>query len=124
MGTYNFKKKSSEEQSRIAHHDGAVKSDGWINVLTGLGLRGRDKNVHAQFRLEKIFEQAELDQLYRSDGVTRRIMDIIPAPSPRGDRGGGKGRHPAPHALRPKAHYREGWQGCRHRTDPLQPCIR
>ena len=79
MGTYNFKKKSSEEQSRIAHHDSAVKSDGWINVLTGLGLRGRDKNVHAQFRLEKIFEQAELDQLYRSDGVTRRIMDIIPS---------------------------------------------
>ena len=79
MGTYNFEKKSAEEQSRVPHNDGAVKSDGWINVLTGLGIRGRDKNVNAHFRLERIFEQAELDQLYRSDGVTRRIMDIVPA---------------------------------------------
>jgi len=79
MGTYNFEKKSAEEQSRIPHNDGFVKADGWINVLTGLGMRGRDKNVNAHFRLERIFEQAELDQLYRSDGVTRRIMDIVPA---------------------------------------------
>lgn len=79
MGTYNFEKKAAEDHTRIAHHDGATKSDGWINVLTGLGLRGRDKNVHAHFRLERLFEQAELDQLYRSDGVTRRIMDIVPA---------------------------------------------
>ena len=35
--------------------------------------------MHAHFRLERIFEQAKLDQLYRSDGVTRRIMDIVPA---------------------------------------------
>lgn len=79
MATYNFEKKSAEEQSRIPHNDGFVKTDGWINVLTGLGMRGRDKNVNAHFRLEKIFEQAELDQLYRSDGVTRRITDIVPA---------------------------------------------
>ncbi|MGH2611884.1 MAG: hypothetical protein ACRDFB_02410, partial [Rhabdochlamydiaceae bacterium] len=75
MGTYNFEKKSSEENSRTPHHDGTVKFDGWVNVLTGLGMRGRDKNVHAHFWIERIFEQAELDQLYRSDGITRRIMD-------------------------------------------------
>ncbi len=49
MGTYNFDKKSAEEHSRISHHDGAVKFDGWVNVLTGLGMRGRDKNIHAHF---------------------------------------------------------------------------
>ncbi|MBX9744441.1 MAG: hypothetical protein K2X08_04445, partial [Chlamydiales bacterium] len=79
MGTYNFEKKSAEEQSRTPHQDGSVKSDGWVNVLTGLGMRGRDKNVHSHFWIERIFEQAELDQLYRSDGITRRIMDIVPA---------------------------------------------
>ncbi len=42
-------------------------------------MRGRDKNVHSHFWIERIFEQAELDQLYRSDGITRRIMDIVPA---------------------------------------------
>lgn len=79
MGTYNFEKKSAEENTRIPHHDGTVKFDGWVNVLTGLGMRGRDKNVHSHFWIERIFEQAELDQLYRSDGITRRIMDIVPA---------------------------------------------
>jgi uncharacterized protein len=29
--------------------------------------------------MERIFEQAELDQLYRSDGVTRRIIDLVPS---------------------------------------------
>ena len=57
----------------------SIKVDGWMNVLTGLGMRGRDKNINAHFRMERIFEQAELDQLYRSDGVTRRIMDIVPS---------------------------------------------
>lgn len=79
MGTYNFEKKSSEELSRVPHNDGSIKVDGWMNVLTGLGIRGRDKNVNAHFRMNRVFEQAELDQLYRSDGVSRRIMDIIPA---------------------------------------------
>ena len=46
--------------------------------MTRLGTRGRDKNVNAHFRLERIFEQAELDQLYRSDGIIRRIMDVVP----------------------------------------------
>ena len=79
MATYNFDKKTAEEISRVPHNDGATKLDGWMNVLTGLGIRGRDKNVNAHFRMERVFEQAELDQLYRSDGVTRRIIDIVPA---------------------------------------------
>mgnify|MGYP003418483807 FL=1 len=79
MATYNFEKKSAEEIKRVPHNDGAIKVDGWMNVLTGLGIRGRDKNINAHFRMERIFEQAELDQLYRSDGVTRRIIDLVPS---------------------------------------------
>lgn len=30
-GHIQFRKKSAEEQSRIPHHDGNVKSDGWVN---------------------------------------------------------------------------------------------
>jgi phage-related protein (TIGR01555 family) len=48
-----------------------------MNVLTGLGICGRDKKQNAQFRISKIFDRAELDQLYRSDGLMRLIVDIF-----------------------------------------------
>ncbi len=38
MATYNFDKKTAEEISRVPHNDGATKLDGWMNVLTGLGV--------------------------------------------------------------------------------------
>jgi phage-related protein (TIGR01555 family) len=78
MTTYNLEKKLADEERRTPHNNNSTNTDGWINVLTGLGIRGRDKNVNAHFRMCRLFEQAELDQLYRSDGVTRRIMDIVP----------------------------------------------
>lgn len=54
-----------------------VANDGWMNVLTGLGVCGRDKKVGANFRLTKIFNREELDMLYRSDGLMRLIVDIF-----------------------------------------------
>jgi hypothetical protein len=51
MGTYNFEKKSAEEQSRIPHNDGAVKSDGWINVLTGLLILRYSQIIQRQSKL-------------------------------------------------------------------------
>jgi len=55
------------------------KSDGWMNILNGLGVPGRDKTVSGTFRSCPNFCAAELDELYRSDGLSRRIVDIIPA---------------------------------------------
>lgn len=78
MGTYNFDKKSAEENSRTPHQDGTIKFDGWVNVLTSLGMGGWDKNIRSHFWIERIFEQSELDQLYRSDEITRKIMDLVP----------------------------------------------
>ncbi len=53
------------------------RTDGWMNVLTGLGICGRDKKQNAFFRITNIFNRSELDQMYRSDGVLRLIIDIF-----------------------------------------------
>ena len=55
------------------------KLDGWMNILTGLGQQGRDKTVATVFRNCRVFCVTELDELYRADGLTRRIIDLIPA---------------------------------------------
>src|SRR6188768_1490522 len=53
--------------------------DGWMNILNGLGVRGRDKTTAICFRSCIIFSPIELDELYRADGLTKRIIDIVPA---------------------------------------------
>lgn len=53
--------------------------DGWMNILNGLGVPGRDKTTAGIFRACPNFCFAELDDLYRADGLSRRIVDIIPA---------------------------------------------
>ncbi len=55
----------------------SVKKDGWTNILTGLGQSHRDKNMAMCFKSCPIFSNRELDELYRSDGLTRRIIDIV-----------------------------------------------
>lgn len=53
------------------------KTDGWMNLLTGLGIKGRDKTASTTFRACPYFTWIELDDLYRADGLTRRIIDIV-----------------------------------------------
>ncbi len=55
------------------------KGDGWMNILSGLGQQGRDKTVSTVFRNCRVFCVQELDELYRADGLTRRIIDLVPA---------------------------------------------
>lgn len=55
------------------------RSDGWMNILSGLGQPGRDKTASTTFRACPQFCVGELDELYRADGLTRRIIDIIAA---------------------------------------------
>src|SRR5260221_8565529 len=54
-----------------------VNADGWMNVLTGLGICGRDKKQNASFQISNLFNRSELDQMYRSDGVVRLIIDLF-----------------------------------------------
>ena len=75
--TYIQEQKHLIQKVKQVHHDNFVRSDGWLNVLTGLGICGRDKKESAHYRLTQIFNRSELDQMYRSDGVLRLIIDIF-----------------------------------------------
>lgn len=75
--TYIEEQKTIAQKVKQVHNDNFIRGDGWMNVLTGLGVCGRDKKENAFFRLTKIFNRSELDQMYRSDGVLRLIIDIF-----------------------------------------------
>lgn len=75
--TYIQEQKHLLSKVKQISHDNFARGDGWMNVLTGLGICGRDKKQNAFFRLTNIFNRSELDQMYRSDGVLRLIIDIF-----------------------------------------------
>lgn len=75
--SYIMEQKSLIQKVKQIHNDNFVRSDGWMNVLTGLGICGRDKKQSGFFRITNIFNRAELDQMYRSDGVLRLIIDLF-----------------------------------------------
>lgn len=52
-------------------------SDGWTNILTGLGQAGRDKKVSGVFKMCRTWYQTELDELYRADGLARVVVDTV-----------------------------------------------
>jgi phage-related protein (TIGR01555 family) len=75
-------KKMKERNTSAKRQDAeaSVKStanDGWSNLLTGLGQTGRDKNKATTFCMDRRFGPSELDQIYRSDGMTRRVIDLV-----------------------------------------------
>lgn len=77
----NYNKVQREAFNKLRRNDNVkltnVKTDGWMNILTGLGVRGRDKNVATVFRMCYKFSVAQLDDIYRSDGMTRRVIDLV-----------------------------------------------
>lgn len=55
-----------------------LRHDGWMNILSGLGVRGRDKTTAVLFRACPFFSPVELAELYRADGLTKRVIDVVP----------------------------------------------
>lgn len=75
--TYIQEQKHLIGKVKQIHQDNFIRGDGWMNVLTGLGVCGRDKKQNAFFRLTNIFNRSELDQMYRSDGILRLVIDLF-----------------------------------------------
>lgn len=65
----------------LAKTDSAEKHidrmDGWNNVLTGLGIKGRDKRVSSDFIYERMFKQ-DAEHLYGCDDMAEKIVDFLP----------------------------------------------
>lgn len=54
------------------------RADSWLNLVTGLGVPGRDKAVHGFFGPAREFIQREVEDLYRGDAIAARIVDTLP----------------------------------------------
>jgi uncharacterized protein len=55
---------------------GIIKEDGWINALTGAGLKSRDKFENSSFYLQQMLTDEEVSDIYRGDGIGKKIIDI------------------------------------------------
>jgi phage-related protein (TIGR01555 family) len=53
-----------------------LRADGWANLLTGIGIKGRDKTAHTTYIADNRLEYHELTQMYRGDGLARRLVDL------------------------------------------------
>jgi phage-related protein (TIGR01555 family) len=52
-----------------------TRLDGWLNLLTGLGLRKKDPTVSTTYGSVKLLDQQSLHDIYRGDGLGRKIID-------------------------------------------------
>lgn len=50
--------------------------DGWYNVMTGVGLSNIDKRIHTQFILNDKLDFATLSDIYRAEGLGKKIIDV------------------------------------------------
>ena len=55
-----------------------ISNDAWINQVTGSNIFGRDKNAAFQFVPEAYFTEGFFDEMFRSDPITQKIIEIYP----------------------------------------------
>lgn len=53
------------------------RKDGWLNVLTGIGLTGRDKTRNNEFEVNQLSRE-ELESIWRGDDMASRIIETLP----------------------------------------------
>jgi phage-related protein (TIGR01555 family) len=58
----------------------ALKLDGWNNVLTSIGIKGKDKRMSATVQWER-GNRDDFDHFYSADDVAGNIVDIVPEDS-------------------------------------------
>ncbi len=55
--------------------DRPIRADGWKNILTGMGTI-KDKGRSSYFEETPAIPRRALEAMYRSDGLTRRMIDL------------------------------------------------
>jgi uncharacterized protein len=56
---------------------GLTMTDGWSNLMIGLGDKNRDKRENMEFVQSATLSQGELSDLYRGEGLATKIIDIV-----------------------------------------------
>lgn len=53
-----------------------ARVDGLLNVITGMGVEGRDKTLATTFAYPATLSQGDVENIYRSKGIGRRIVNL------------------------------------------------
>jgi len=54
-----------------------LRSDGWQNVLTGIGIANRDKRLGTTFSSD-VLSQTDLEEMWEGDDMAARIIETLP----------------------------------------------
>lgn len=54
----------------------SLRVDGWNNIYTGQGVANRDKQLGTSFSKVPMLREQQLTDLYRGDGMTKRIINL------------------------------------------------
>lgn len=54
-----------------------MNRDGWANLLTGMGMKGKDKTQATKYNVTPRLHFTELESLYEGDGLARLIVDVV-----------------------------------------------
>lgn len=57
---------------------GTIRTDGWANFFSGMGVRGRDTHHGDVIAPPREWTRTELNWLYRSDAIAARAIDVLP----------------------------------------------
>lgn len=68
---------TTTEKSKTIRKDLKARFDGWINVLTGLGIKNKDKRTGMSVEWASLTE-VDTETLYAADDVAGRVVDILP----------------------------------------------
>lgn len=63
-----------EKKQTSGHDPSRLKVDGWANILTGLGIRGKDKRLNAEAQWNRM-DESKAEQLYASDDIASKVVD-------------------------------------------------
>ena len=62
---------------RLATGLAASIKDGWENVFTNLGVKGKDKRTGAMMNYRPLTEK-EVEDLHDGDDIAERVVNLIP----------------------------------------------
>ena len=70
------KQNSDEKTKPIALATTPMNSDGWANLLSGLGTQARDKRRSTAFTRSSPLDQEEIDNIFHGDDTTATICEL------------------------------------------------
>lgn len=69
---------AAEEATTSVEHTDAQRVDGWLNILTGLGIAARDKRTGTRIATLGPAVEEELEALFHGDDMIARVCELPP----------------------------------------------